>query len=188
MRTRTWVARAAGVTFTLLSVTSSAHAQVARFSKIRDAVPSKYFDAATTHPDPSNPNRLIIGFSTGVDPLTGLPNDFRAWFGNRVAMDTISFKVTAPFGYYVAKLTFTQNGVVSLSRTLTVGGGATWVVNNTPASLGTFTGIPGLVGTADLTTLKLTSVPVSITDSLFASVGAILLTDANVLVKLAPLP
>jgi len=77
---------------------------------------------------------------------------------------------------------------VSLSRTLTTAGGATWVVNNSPANLGTFTTNPDLVGTADLTTLKLTSVPVSITESLFASVGAIMITDANVLVKLAPLP
>jgi hypothetical protein len=188
MRTRTWAAHAAGVTLALLSVASSAQAQVARFSKIHDAVPLKYFDAALTKPDPSDPNRLIIGFATGVDPLTFLPNDFRAWFGNRVAMDTIAFKVTAPLGYYVAKLTYTQHGAASLARTLTTAGGATWVVNNRPANLGTFTSNPTLVGTADLTTLRLTSVPVSITESLFASVGAIIVTDANVLVKLAPLP
>ena len=61
-------------------------------------------------------------------------------------------------------------------------------MNNAPANLGAFTTNAGLVGTADLTTLKLTVVPVSISESLFASVGAIMLTDANVLVKLAPLP
>jgi hypothetical protein len=188
MRTTTWVARAAGIALVLLTAASTAQAQVARFSKIHDAVPLKYFDASLTKPDPSNLNRLIIGFSTGVDPATFGPNDFRAWFARRIAMDTLSFKVTAPAGYYVAKLTYTQHGAVSLGRTLTTAGGATWVVNNSPANLGTFTNNPGLVGTADLTTLKLTSVPVSITESLFASVGAIMITDANVLVKLAPLP
>ena len=188
MRRRTWAARAAGIALVLVSAASNAQAQVARFSKIRDAVPLKYFDAALTKPDPSNPNRLIIGFARGLDPLTFAPNDFRAWFGNRVAMDTISFKVTAPAGFYVAKITYTQNGAVSLSRTLTTAGAATWVVNNTPANLGSFTNTPGLVGTADLTTLMLTSVPVSISESLFASVGAIMITDANVKVKLLPLP
>jgi len=188
MRTGTRAVYAAGVALLLLSAASTAQAQVARFSKIHDAVPSKYFDAALTKPDPSNPNRLIIGFATGVDALTFAPNDFRAWFGNRVAMDTISFKITAPAGFYVAKLTYTQHGAVSLSRTLTTAGAATWVVNNAPANLGAFTTNAGLVGTADLTTLKLTVVPVSISESLFASVGAIMLTDANVLVNLAPLP
>jgi hypothetical protein len=188
MRTPTWTAQAAGVALVLMSAASTAQAQVARFSKLHDAVPSKYFDATLSKPDPSNPNRLIIGFAQGLDPVTFAPNDFRAWFGNRVAMDTITFKVTAPAGFYVAKLTYTQHGAVSLSRTLTTAGGATWVVNNTPASLGAFTTNPDLVGTADLTTLKLTSVPVSITESLFASVGAIMITDANLLVKLLPLP
>ena len=188
MRTTTWATRAAGIALVLLTAASTAQAQVARFSKIHDAVPLKYFDAALTKPDPSNPNRLIIGFATGVDPATFGPNDFRVWFARRVAMDTISFKVTAPAGYYVAKLTYTQHGAVSLSRTLTTAGAATWVVNNSPANLGAFTTDPGLVGTADLTTLRLTSVPVSISESLFASVGAIMITDANVLVTLAPLP
>ena len=83
MRTTTWAARAAGIALVLLAAASSAQAQVAKFSKIRDAVPLKYFDAALTKPDPSNLNRLIIGFSTGVDPLTLGPNDFRAWFARR---------------------------------------------------------------------------------------------------------
>jgi hypothetical protein len=186
--TTTWAARAAGIALVLLTAASTAQAQVAKFSKIHDAVPAKYFDAALTKPDPSDPNRLIIGFATGVDPVTFGPNDFRAWFSNRIAMDTISFKVTAPAGFYVATLVYTQHGAVSLSRTLTTAGGATWVVNNSPASLGSFSNNAGLVGTADLTTLKLASVPVSISESLFASVGAIMITDANVLVILAPLP
>src|SRR5262245_26177339 len=187
MRTITRAAQAAGIALAVLSAASNAQAQVAKFSAIRDAVPSRYFDATTTHPDPSNPNLLIIGFASGVDPLTLGPNGFVAWSSNRVAMDTISFKVTAPAGFYVAKITYTQNGAVSTSRTRTTAGSAMWVVNNSPASLGTFTGSPGVVGTADLTKLKLTSVPVSITPSLFASVGAITLTNASVLVELAPL-
>jgi len=187
MRTIARAAQAAGLALATLGAAANAQAQVAKFSNIRDAVPSKYFDAATTRPDPSNRNLLIIRFATGVDPLTQAPNGFVAWSSNRVAMDTISFTVTAPAGFYVAKITYTQNGAVSIGRVRTTGGSATWVVNNFPASLGTFSGTPGLVGTSDLTTLKLTSVPVSITPSLFATVGAIMLTDASVLVELAPL-
>jgi hypothetical protein len=53
-----------------------------------------------------------------------------------------------------------------------------------PASLGVFTNNPTLSGTADLTALKLTTVPVSITDSLFATTGSVTITGADVVVQL----
>jgi hypothetical protein len=190
MQRRTSTTRAAAVAIALLSVASTAHAQVAKFSKIKDAVPAKFFDALTSKPDPSNPNRLIIGLNTGFDPLTFVANDFRASalaFSNRAAMDTIAFKITAPSGYYIAKIIYTQQGAGATGRTSIEYGGATWVVNGVPASLGTFTSNPSLVGTADLSASRLTSVPVSITDSLFATTGTVAITAADVLVKLLPI-
>ena len=190
MQGRTSTAHAVAIALALLGAATTAHAQTAKFSKIKDAVPSKFFDAHTSKPDPSNPNRLIIGFDTGSDPLTFLGNDFRASalpFSNRAAMDTIAFKVTAPSGFYIGKLTYTQEGSGSTGRTSISSGGASWVVNNVPATLGTFTSNPSLVGTADISASKLTSVTVSITDSLFATTGTVQITSANVLVKLIPI-
>src|SRR5690242_2078727 len=43
---------------------------VARFVGISDAVPSNYFDARTTAPDPLDPDSLVIGFEKGSDPAT----------------------------------------------------------------------------------------------------------------------
>ena len=170
----------------LLNIAASAQAQTAKFSSIHDAVPSKFFAAATTAVDPSNRNRLIIGFNTGLDTTTFGTNQFVASSTRRVAMDTISFNVTAPAGFYVSKITFTQRGTGWTCRTCSSGGAATWVVAGHPASLGTFTNNPALSATADLTAMKLVSVPVSITDSLFATTGSVTITGADVLVQLLP--
>ena len=37
-------------------------------------------------------------------------------------MDTIRFRVKAPVGYYIAKITYTQRGVASVIRTGKVAG------------------------------------------------------------------
>jgi hypothetical protein len=170
----------------LLNIAVPAQAQIVRFKSIRDAVPSKFFDAATTAADPSNPNKLIIGFNTGLDPTTLTTAQFVVSSNRRVAMDTISFTVTAPAGFYVSRVTFTQRGTGWTCRTCSSAGAATWVVAGHPASLGVFTNNPALSGTADLTTLKLTTVPISITDSLFATTGSVTITGADVLVHLLP--
>lgn len=169
----------------LLNIAVPAQAQTVRFKSIHDAVPSKFFDAATTAADPSNPNKLIIGFNSGLDPTTFITTQFVA-FNHRVAMDTISFTVNAPTGFYVSKITYTQRGAGSTCRTCSSAGAATWVVAGHPASLGVFTNNPGLSGTADLTALKLVTVPVSITDSLFGGTGSVMITGADVLVHLLP--
>jgi hypothetical protein len=168
---------------TLMSVSTAAQAQVVKFKSIHDAVPDKFFDAATTAPDPSNLNKLVIGLNSGLDPATFLTAQFVA-FNHRTAMDTISFTVNAPTGYYVAKITYNQRGAGSTCRTCSSAGAATWVVAGHPASLGVFTSDPTLSGTADLTTMKLTSVPVSITDSLFATSGSVMITGADVIARL----
>ena len=170
----------------LLNIAVAAQAQTVRFKSIHDAVPSKFFNAATTAADPSNPNKLVIGFNTGLDPTTFTTAEFVASSSRRVAMDTISFTVNAPAGFYVAKIIFAQRGSGWTCRTCSSAGAATWVVAGHPASLGVFTNNPTLSGTADLTALKLTTVPVSITDSLFATTGSVTITGADVVVQLLP--
>ncbi len=190
MRSRHWGVVAAAAMLIVFGASSAAHAQVVRFKTIRDAAPGKFFDASTTAPDPANLNRLVIRMNTGFDPTTFIANDFRASalaFSNRIAMDTISFVVNAPSGFYIAKITYTERGTGWTSRTAVEAGSATWVVSKTPGVLGVFTSNPNLSRTADLTAARLTSVPVSITVSLFASTGSVAITSADVLVTLLPL-
>lgn len=190
MRSRKWATVAAAVIITLFSAASEAQAQIVRFKSIRDAVPGKFFDAATTAPDPANLNRLVIGFNTGFNLTTFIANDFRASalpFSNRTAMDTLSFTVKAPAGFYIAKITYTQRGTGFTGRTAVSAGGAQWVVAGHPFSMGVFSSDPNLSRTVDLTGSRLTSVPVSITVSLFASTGSVAVTSADVVVTVLPL-
>jgi hypothetical protein len=190
MPSRKWATVAAAVIIALFSAASEAQAQVVTFKSIRDAVAGKFFDAATTAPDPANLNRLVIGFNTGFNLTTFIANDFRASalpFSNRSAMDTISFTVKAPTGFYIAKITYTERGTGFTGRTSVSAGGATWVVAGHPGSLGVFSNDPNLSRTADLTAARMTSVPVSITVSLFASTGSVAVTSADVVVTVLPL-
>jgi hypothetical protein len=188
MRSRTWgIVVAAAVA---LFCASEAHAQVVSFKSIRDAVPGKFFDAATTRVDSANHNKLLIGFNTGFNSTTFIANDFRASalaFSNRSAMDTINFVVKAPAGFYIATITYTERGTGFTSRTAISAGGATWVVADHPGVLGTFTNNPNLSRMADLRATRLTSVPVEITLSLFASTGSVAVTSADVVVTVLPL-
>jgi len=192
-RSVVWIA---GITLLALSTISTAQAQTVTFSDINDAVPSRFFDAATSAPDPANPNRLIIGFNTGIDLKLWKVNGFAAStaaFYYPTAMDTISFRVEAPAGYYIAKLTYSQRGNGSVARSGKAGGGAHWVVDDNAVDLGLFGTSPTLSGTVDFTGQNRTSVSVSITNSLYAfappSLGTatITLTSADVLVELLPL-
>jgi hypothetical protein len=102
---------AAGVAAIVLRGASTSHAQTVIFSEIRDAVPGRFFDAATAAADLSTPNRLRIGFNAGLDPATFKFNDFRASseaFSHTSAMDTIGFRVDAASGYYIWKTTYSQ--------------------------------------------------------------------------------
>src|SRR6185503_15385291 len=103
-----------------------------------------------TTADLSNPNKLLIGFNTGFDPRAFTTAQFVASSTRRVAMDTISFTVNAPVGFYVSRITFTQRGTGWTCRTCSSGGAATWIVAGHPASLGVFTNNPALSGTADV--------------------------------------
>jgi hypothetical protein len=170
---------------------SEALTATTRFVEISDAVSSKFFDANTSAPDPLDPNRLVVGFHTGSDPTTLVAKEFKASalpFSHRAAMDTISFTIKAPTGYFISKVTYTQQGTGLTGRTSVEAGGATWVVAGVAGNLGVFSNDPSLSGTVDLTPLRLTSVPVSITVSLFASTGSVAVTGAGVHVELLPLP
>jgi hypothetical protein len=181
----------------LVGMVSAAQAQTVTFSNINDAVPGKYFDSTTTAADPTNGNRLIIGFNSGFDSTTWVYRTFRAStaaFYRTSAMDTITFLIEAPDGYYVSKITYTQNGTGSVARTGKASGGSQWVVDDTARHLGLFGVNPTLTGVADLTDEYKTVVPVSITTGLFVfstpqlGSATLTLTKASVLVELLPLP
>jgi hypothetical protein len=62
MQLRSWIAWVAGVTVLAWSIVAVVQAQTVTSSDITHAVPSSFFDAATTTPDPDNGNKLLIGF------------------------------------------------------------------------------------------------------------------------------
>jgi hypothetical protein len=170
---------------------------VAKFVGINDAVPSRFFDAEATaeHAD-DHPNRLIIAFHSGIDWTTYKATEFRASsasFSYAAAMDTISFRVEAPAGFSIATITYSQAGAGSIIRTGKAAGSAHWVVGAFAAPLGLFGTNPTLNGEANLTGLGLTSVPVSITNGLFAFAtptsgsASVEVTGAEVTVCLEPL-
>jgi hypothetical protein len=204
MQLRNWVACVAGATLMLLSAAAMAQdvapepeppQAAVTFSVINDGVPSRFFDAVTTAPDPSNLNRLIIGFNSGLDAKTWKGTDFRAStaaFSHRSAMDTISFRIQAPEGYYISSITYSQRGTGSVLRLAGASGSAHWVVGDIAAPLGDFSTTPTLTRTIDLTGSDLTFLPVSITTGLFVwaapSLGSATLsvTEAEVVVEIQP--
>src|SRR5262245_38070483 len=166
------------------------------FSSINDAVPSRFFDASISGPDPNNPNRLVIGLNTGFDQGLSKFRSFAASsaaFFHSVAVDTISFTVEAPPGFYVSRLTYSQKGTGSVSRSGRAGGGTQWTVGEAAIDLGTFETNPTLSGSIDLTGQLGTVYPVAITTSLFAFAlpqagsAAITLTSAEVRGEVVPL-
>ena len=180
----------------ILAAVIPAQAQSVVFAEVRDAVPLKFFSAATTAPDAVNPNSLVIGFESGRDSGDSLDDEFRATTrtsGNRVAIDTLSFNIVAPPGYYVASVTYEQEGSGAILRVADARGASSWVVNNQPLALGMFRTNPTVAGTALLNNAKPIVVPVSITTSLFAfappSAGeaTIEVTAAKVTATIAPL-
>jgi hypothetical protein len=186
----------AGLTALILTGPSTAWAQTVTFSGISDAVPGRFFDAATTVPDEDDPNTLIIGLNSGFDFRTWKYNDFRAStlaFSHASAMDTISFTVEAPEGYYIASITYTQRGSGYVIRTGKVAGMTNWVVGDYATDLGLFGTNPTLSGKMDLTGVRMARVAVSISNSLFGfstpALGAanLAVTSANVRVELLPL-
>jgi hypothetical protein len=162
-------------------VAGRAQTPTATFSQIDDAVAGRCYDPATTSLDPAQPNRLRIGM---LGCAVSSPN------GSTVAMDTVRFLVEAPDGYYVARVTFTQNGTHDGSRGGAGFRGATWVVGTTARTVPMTAG--GWAGTVDLSLERKTAVPVAITTYLAAYgiqvvSGSASASNPAVVVELAPL-
>jgi hypothetical protein len=186
-----WITWLASVAIVMAAVTMHGQAPV-QFAALDDAVDFRFFDAATSRPQG---NKLIIGFNAGRDPASWLANDFRAStaaLSRRWAMDTISFDVKAPSGYYITKMTYAQKGAGSVVGTGKASGQTTWLVGGFAYDLGSFTTKPTLSKSLDLTRLRLSSVPVSITTTLSVysttSLGSatVSITGAELLVEVAP--
>lgn len=198
MQLTKWATCLAGVALIMSTAPNAVNMDpAATFTNIRDAAPNRFYDAALSRPDAYNPNRLIIGLNSGLDFRTFKYRNFRAStaaFSYQAAMDTIKFRVDAPAGYYIQTITYTQRGSGSVVRTGKAAGGVHWVVGDYTTDLGQFTTNPNLSWRMDLTQKMLTSVPVSITNSLFAfatpSLGSAVvgITSADVVVTLLPLP
>src|SRR5439155_7276633 len=62
----------------MLLAAVSAHAQTVTFTDINDAVPGKFFDAASSVPEPTDLNTLVIGLNTGLDGTIWKHRDFQA--------------------------------------------------------------------------------------------------------------
>ena len=186
-----WITWLASVAVVITAVTARGQSPV-QFVGIDDAVEFRFFDVATSR---AEGNKLIIGLNTGRDPATWLANDFRAAtsaYSRRWAMDTISFNVKAPSGYYITRMTYIQKGTGSVIGTGKASGQTTWVVGGFGYDVGTFTTRPTLSKSLDLASLRWSSVPVSITTTLSAyattSLGSasVSITGAEVLVEVAP--
>ena len=123
------------------------------FSDINDAAPGVCYDAATTttatNPADPNQHQLVIGVHSGISPTTWTNTGCiasTASFYSREVYDTIAARVTAPDGYYISRITFSQTAVKVAGRIGQVFGGAQWVVDGVarPASLtGAFYDLPG---------------------------------------------
>jgi len=173
--------KAVTVMAALLLPAASAHAQTVTFTDINDAVPGKFFDAASSVPDASDPNTLVIGLNTGLDGTIWKHRDFKASllpFSYPSATDTISFVIHAPDGYYVATVTYQENLVLGNSRFGRAFAATQLVVN----------GVATEEHFADLSDLGATRVPMSITTSLVAANADAKVVDGRVVVQVLPLP
>jgi hypothetical protein len=194
MRVGKWMTWLVGIALVVMGgATMQGQTPTVDFIGIDDAVPFRFFEAARSQ---VVGNKLVIGFGIGRDPATWRANDFRAStaaFSHRTAMDTISFTIQAPSGYYISKITYFQKGTGSVLRTGVVSGAATWVVNDISYSIGTFSTRPTLTRSLDLSRQRWTSVPVSITPALFAYAtpsggsATVSITSAEVVAEVAPL-
>lgn len=156
------------------------HAQVVTFSKFNDAVAGACYEPATTVPDSINPNKLLIG----MGPCSA--SNPSSLTSPVVRMDTFSFQVAAPDGYFISKLIFSQNLGTSGSRGGRGFAAANWVVDDDPLPT---------QGTLDLSLepVRKTVIPVSLTTFLAAfgiSVvsGSASASNPTVTAELLPLP
>jgi len=198
------------IVFAILGLTAApASAQQAppvAFEQVRDSG-GKFFSSAVTHTTES-PNVLIVGIESGLDAFkacapTTSPVAPTPCTGTRVAMDTISFVVRPPGGYYVSSIQIDEQGTGAISRLADARGSSGWVVDGVPIDLdGPFGGAvqfsPGgnvwsRSRTHELSDSGDRAVPVSVTTGLFAYAGdvggaaSVELKSAIVAVTIAPI-
>src|SRR5262245_61345630 len=194
MTLRSRVAQIAILILSALGIASVAQAQSVTFSDINDMVPDRGWDAATTAPDPGDPNRLVFGFSEGTDQV-GVPKALvvpTSTFNARSKIDTMGFVVEAPAGFYIATITYNQTVGGAIARNGLVFGVVNWTAAGVPDAA--FHGAVGMLSrTLDFTGENRTRVPVSVTSTIFAAAPGIgfancKVTAASVQVTLLPLP
>lgn len=189
----------AGAAICLATHVAPASAQPASFTAVRDSVPARYFDAANTRPESTEPNTLVIGLDAAVPFRASAEVANTA--GTRLASDTLSVVVTAPAGYYVSSVTCHVSGRGAVNTPADARAAANCVINGQPEDMGSVGGakFPSTGAdwslsstTATLTDLALTSVPVSLTAQLFAFAAPALasaeidLTSATIVVTVSP--
>ena len=182
-----------GVAILVASHAAPASAQNAVFSEIRDAVPLRYFDSATTAAQPGAPNTLVIGFHE-TDPFRASAQVDNTT-GTRLAADTLSVVITAPPGHYISSITCHLSGSGALNLPADARAAGNCVVNGQPEDL-TSVGGAALIPTWSLSSQPvslagaLTTVPVSLTAQLFAfaaidtALAQVDLTSATIVVEL----
>ena len=157
---------------------------VATFDSFSDSVLGMFFDAAGSRVKPNDPNTLELG----LQDFTASTKDPSP----RVAMDTAAVVITAPAGYYVARVTYSQDGHGEIGRVAGAAGGSQWTVAGVSYPLKTFALNPTVTQTVDLTGQGLTRVPVSVTTALtvFETLGqaTVTLRSAEITAELLPLP
>lgn len=184
------------VAMLVASHAAPASAQNAIFTEIRDAVPSRYFDPATTAAQPGAPNTLVIGFDQRfrASHQDGNTSD------TRLAADTLSFVITAPPTQKILSITCHLSGSGAVNIPGDARASANLVVNGQPVDLGAFGGAQFPPNGAEWQSSQtitfedqaLTSVPVSLTAQLFAfAVDALAsaqvdLTSATIVVAFTP--
>ncbi len=183
------------------AVPASAQNAINIFTEIRDAVPLRYFDSATTAAQPGAPNTLVIGFhETDAFRFRAALQDGNT-IGTRLATDTLSVVVTAPSGQSIASITCHVSGRGAVNTPGDARASANLVVNGQPVDLGAFGGAQFPSTGADWSSSRTitfaadqapTSVPVSLTAHLYAFAANALasaevdLTGATIVVALTP--
>ena len=164
------------------SLDAVASGPVVTFDSFSDSVPGRFYDAAGAQVSAADPNTLQLG-------LQNFTASTRYPFP-RVAMDTASVMITAPRGYYIARVTYTQRGSGEIGRAAGAMGGSQWTVAGASYPLKTFATNPTVTETVDLTGQGLTRVPVTVTTTLtvFETLGlaTVRLTAAEITAELLP--
>ena len=199
--------RAASLAIAMLSLAAPALAQdppPVTFENIRDAVPGRFFSPSATVADA---NTLHVGFESGANAFKAcapfeLPLSPAPCSNTRVAMDTLSFVVRAPEGYYVSKISYNQKATGAISRLADSRGASSLVVAGVPIDLGgPFGGAAQFSAgggerlrssVTEYTDTQMTAVPISLTTGLFAyasDLGAarVELESASVTVEILPI-